>query len=115
MWASNPFFGIGPDNFRWTYGTLAGKAAFDTRVFSNNMFLEFAATLGTSGVATFCAALFLALKSGRRTAPESTADVIGLSILVAMTAHGLADYLLAFTGHYLVFGLAMGALSRSER
>jgi O-antigen ligase len=112
MWASNPFFGIGPDNYRWTYGTLAGKAAFDTRVFSNNMFLEFAATLGTFGLAAFVAALVLALRRGWRGAPGSEVGVIGLSILVAMTVHGLADYLLAFTGHYLVFGLALGVLSR---
>jgi hypothetical protein len=114
MWAANPFFGVGPDNYRWTYGDLAGKATFDTRVFSNNMLLEFAATLGTFGLAAFSAALLLALRSGWREAPESQAAVIALSILVAMTVHGLADYLLAFTGHYLVFGLVIGVLSRAE-
>ncbi|MEO8499951.1 MAG: hypothetical protein ABI565_03485 [Vicinamibacteria bacterium] len=114
MWSSNPFFGAGPDNYRWTYGTLAGKAAFDTRVFSNNMFLEFAATLGTLGLAGFCAALALALANGWRLAPRSEVSLAALSILVAMTVHGLADYLLAFTGHYLVFGFAVGALSRHE-
>ncbi len=25
MWAENPFFGAGPDNYRWTYGTMVGK------------------------------------------------------------------------------------------
>ncbi len=112
MWSANPFFGVGPDNYRWTYGALAGKATFDTRVFSNNMFLEFAATLGTFGLAAFLAALVLALANGWRQARESSAALIALSILVAMTVHGLADYVLAFTGHYLVFGLAMGAASR---
>ena len=114
MWSENPFFGVGPDNYRWTYGTLAGKAAFDTRVFSNNMFLELAATLGTFGLASFCAALGLSLLSGWRDAPASDLSLIALSILVAMSVHGLADYVLAFTGHYLVFGLAIGTLSRSS-
>lgn len=112
MWSANPFFGVGPDNYRWTYGTLAGKATFDTRVFSNNMFLEFAATLGTLGLGAFLAALALAIVNGWREAVESSTALIGLSILVAMAIHGLADYVLAFTGHYLVFGLAMGAASR---
>ena len=111
MWSANPFFGVGPDNYRWTYGALAGKAAFDTRVFSNNTFLEFAATLGTFGLAAFGAALGLALLNGWRHAGESGVALMALSILVAMTVHGLVDYVLAFTGHYLVFGFAMGAAS----
>jgi hypothetical protein len=112
MWAANPFFGVGPDNFRWTYGTMAGRPTFDTRVFANNVFLEFAATLGTFGLASFCAALVFALSAGWRNAPRSDAALIALSILIAMTVHGLADYLLAFTGHYLVFGFAVGVVSR---
>ena len=114
MWSANPFFGVGPDNYRWTYGEVAGKPTFDTRVFSNNMFLEFAATLGTFGLASFGVALTLALLNEWRRAAGSEVSLIALSILVAMTVHGLADYLLAFTGHYLVFGFAMGALSRRE-
>jgi O-antigen ligase len=112
MWAENPFFGVGPDNFRWRYGTMAGKTAFDTRVFANNLYLEFAATLGTLGGAAFCASLGFALLNGWRLAPRSETALIALSILVAMSVHGLADYLLAFTGHYLVFGFAVGVLSR---
>lgn len=111
MWRANPFLGIGPDNYRWTYGALAGKTTFDTRVFSNNMFLEFAATLGTFGLSAFLAALAFALSNAWRQAPESSPALIALSILVAMTLHGLADYVLAFTGHYLVFGFALGTAS----
>lgn len=113
MWAENPFFGAGPDNFRWTYGTMAGKAVFDTRVFANNMFLEFAATLGALGLAAFGAGVAFALWTGARLAEASDVARVALLILVAMLVHGLADYVLAFTGHYLVFGLVVGALSRS--
>lgn len=112
MWAENPFLGAGPDNYRWTYGTMAGKAVFDTRVFANNMFLEFAATLGALGLAAFSAAIVFALWSGARRAGTSETARMALLILVAMLVHGLADYVLAFTGHYLVFGLMIGALSR---
>lgn len=114
MWAANPFFGIGPDNYRWTYGTLAGKKTFDTRVFANNMYLEFAATLGTFGLATFLAALCFALLRGVSAAPTSDTARIAVAILVAMSVHGFADYVLAFTGHYLVFALAIATLSAPE-
>lgn len=112
MWAQNPFFGVGPDNYRWTYGAMAGKAVFDTRVFANNLFLEFAATLGAPGLAAFGSAIVFAIWSGVRFAGTSEAARMALLILVAMLVHGLADYVLAFTGHYLVFGLAVGTLSR---
>jgi len=111
MWASHPFFGVGPDNYRWTYGALAGKKTFDTRVFANNMYLEFAATLGTLGLAAFLAALALALGRGAGLAAASDTARIAVTILVAMSVHGLVDYVLAFTGHYLVFALALGTLS----
>lgn len=111
MWATYPFFGAGPDSFRWMYGPIAGKAAFDTRVFANNTFLEFAATLGTFGLSAFTAVLGFALLAGVRSAARADGALIAFAILVTMTAHGLADYLLAFTGHYLVFGFAVGVMS----
>jgi|CXWL01.1.fsa_nt_gi hypothetical protein len=113
MWATYPFFGAGPDNFRWMHGTLAEKAAFDTRVFANNMFLEFAATLGTFGLSAFTAVLGFALLAGLGRAGRADEALIAFAIFVAMTTHGLADYVLAFTGHYLVFGFAVGVLARS--
>jgi hypothetical protein len=113
MWASHPFLGVGPDNYRWTYGEVAGKPTFDKRVFANNMYLEFLATLGSLGFAAFLAALAFAIRNGWRRASEGPVTLIALSILIVMSVHGLADYLLAFTGHYLVFGFALGVLARS--
>ena len=115
MWAANPFFGVGPDNFRWTYGTAAGKAAFDTRVFANNLFFELAATVGTLGLASFLAALVFAVSSAYAGASLSPSACAAFAVLVAMTVHGLTDYLFAFTGHYLVLGLAMGTAARFPR
>lgn len=112
MWAAHPFLGTGPDNFRWMYGGLAGKAAFDTRVFANNTFLEVAATLGTFGLSAFAAALGFALWAGFKSAATAESTLIALAILLAMAIHGLVDYVLAFTGHYLVFGFAVGVLAR---
>lgn len=114
MWAVHPFLGIGPDNYRWTYGALAGRKTFDTRVFANNMYLELAATLGTFGLATFLAALVFALRRGVASAVTSDCARMALCLLVAMSVHGLVDYVLAFTGHYLVLALALGTLSAPE-
>lgn len=112
MWGANPFFGVGPDNFRRTYGTVAGKSAFDSRVYANNVFLELASTLGTFGLAAFCVAVAFSLASGWRAALLSPTSRAALAILVAMMVHGLVDYLFAFTGHYLVFGFVVGTLAR---
>ena len=108
MWASHPLLGVGPDAFRWSYGRSVGRDAFDTRVFANNTVLEFAATLGSLGLAAWLAAVALALRSRVRRARESPAALASLAILIAILVHGLADHLLAFTGHYLVFALAIG-------
>jgi O-antigen ligase len=113
IWKSHPFLGVGPDNYRWTYGVVAGKPTFDTRVFANNMYLEYLATLGSLGFAAFGVALVFAIRLGWKRASEESTTLIALSILIAMSVHGLADYLLAFTGHYLVFGFALGVLARS--
>ena len=115
MWTAHPLLGIGPDNFRWTYGLFVGKAVFDTRVFANNTFLEMAATLGALGLAALCAAIVLAFRTGWRMKDPSDVALAAFAILIAITVHGLTDYLLAFTGHYLVFGFAIGVLSRDGR
>lgn len=112
MWAAHPFFGVGPDNYRRTYGTWAGRDVFDTRVYANSLYLELAATLGTTGLAAFLAALAFAFARLRpRGAEDSAAVAFGL--LAVVTLHGLVDYTLAFTGHYLVAGLAFGIAARS--
>ena len=114
MWAAYPFFGVGPDGYRREYGAWAGRNVFDRRVYANNTALEYAATLGSFGLAAWLAAVVLA-GSGWRSSMTSSVGVALLSILVAMVVHGLVDHVLAFTGHYLVFGFAVGWLgARSE-
>ena len=47
----HPVLGIGPDNFRHTYGRYLGLAAWDERVHANNSYLEVLAGMGAIGVA----------------------------------------------------------------
>lgn len=119
MWRERPLLGVGADNFRWLYGPRAGRSIWDTRVFANNLYLEAAATTGALGLFAVCGTLAAsALASARAAwqAPAAAPVAAGACGLVAaIAAHGLVDYLLAFTGHYLVLALVVGiaaALSR---
>ncbi len=120
MWWERPLIGVGSDNFRRLYGPLAGKAAWDARVYCNNTLLEAAATTGALGLAAFVALL---LACGRaawqrlRGAPPGWARAEAaalLALLAATVVHGLLDYFLAFTGHYLSFAFMVGALGARE-
>ena len=47
----HPLLGIGPDNFRHTYGRRLGLAAWDERVHANNSYIEVLVGMGAIGVA----------------------------------------------------------------
>jgi O-antigen ligase len=120
LWRRQPLTGVGSDNFRWLYGEAAGRTSWDTRVFANSALLEAAATTGLLGLValagTLAATTGAAWKAFGR--PGATAAAAALfALTVGLTAHGLVDYVLAFTGHYLLFGFVVGAvagLSRTE-
>lgn len=111
MWAERPFSGFGSDSFRWMYGARAGRRYWDERVFANNALLEAGATTGTLGAAalvlTLVAAGFAAARSAARADTASRMALLGL--VVGLAAHGVVDYLLAFTGHYLLFAFVVGS------
>jgi len=114
MWRAHPLLGVGPDRFRHLYGPWAGRAWWDDRVYANNLLLEVAATVGTAGAALLAAAVAAAAVRAwraRRDASGATEAVAVLSLLAFVAAHGLVDYVLAFTGHYLVRAFAVGAAS----
>ena len=62
----HPLLGIGPDNFRHTYGRHLGLAAWDERVHANNSYIEVLAGMGAIGVVALAWLLFAALRSGTR-------------------------------------------------
>jgi hypothetical protein len=119
MWRERPLLGVGADNFRWLYGPRAGHAFWDRRVFANNLYLEAAATTGTLGllaiVATLGTALYGAVRAAWRT-PHLLPVAAALGgVLAAVAAHGLVDYLLASTGHYLLLAVAVGLAASLPR
>lgn len=114
MWRRHPVLGVGSDNFRWLHGTFAGRADNDPRTFSNNTLLEAASTTGSLGLFALVATLGSALSGAWRAAGGrgGGANPFGAAIfglLVAVTAHGFVDYVLAFTGHYVAFAFLIGS------
>ena len=59
----HPVLGIGPDNFRLLYGSRLGLAAWDTRVHTNNTYLEVLVGLGVVGLVPLLWLLFAGVRS----------------------------------------------------
>ena len=118
LFLEHPILGVGPDNFRWLYGAFAGKQVWDTRVYSNSLYLEL---LSTTGIVGFAAFMFLAARAlaglVRRASGDSAAfEVAAIAAsLAGFLVHGLFDYLLAFTPIYLAFFVLLGAASAALR
>jgi hypothetical protein len=113
MSAAHPIVGVGPDNFRLSYGAYAGVANADPRVTSNNMFLEVLTGSGILGTAAF---LFLCWRTRgvirgvrRRLPPAAWSIYSGVAAAAfAIVLHGLVDSFLTFTPTYLVISLTLG-------
>ena len=119
LWRSRPLTGVGSDNYRWLYGPAAGQASWDTRVFANNALLEAAATTGLVGLAallgTLAATGLAAGRALRLAGPAGGAAAALFALTVGLAAHGLVDYVLAFTGHYLLFAFVVGSAAGLAR
>ena len=120
LFLEHPILGVGPDNFRWTYGAFAGKEVWDTRVFSNSLYLELLSTLGIVGFAAFAllttrAMVGLVRRVSTASAPIEPIEPIEIAVIAASLAgflvHGVFDYLLAFSPIYLAFFVLLGAAS----
>jgi hypothetical protein len=113
MAAAHPVLGVGPDNFRWSYGPYARVPDPDHRVTSNNTYLEVLTGTGVLGLAAF---LWLAWRIlgacrdvGRRAAAGAWALHAGVAAaLVAVALHGLLDSFLTLTPTYLTMSLVVG-------
>lgn len=108
MWWQQPWFGVGPDNFRLLYGRYSSVAAADPRIHSNNMYVEVLAGMGLAG---FAAMLWLGERFGRAALVAARTDGLGLGIAAACATcaiHGLVDSFLAFTGTYILMAIVAG-------
>jgi O-antigen ligase len=145
MVAAHPLLGMGPDNFRLSYGRYAGIASADPRTHSNNMYLEMLAGGGLLVGAAFAWLLWraarlvaVALPAGRdATAPPSperpaSADASRrasperawahasrragiVAATLAIAVHATVDSFLSFAPTYVLFALTLGCAVASAR
>ena len=113
MLLAHPLLGVGPDNFRMTYGRYLGLRQWDTRVHSNSMYVELFACTGLLGGVAFLWLAWRALAALGRSLRSSSALDLALpaGIMAAELAffgHGFTDYFLGFTPTYLVVWLTLG-------
>jgi hypothetical protein len=113
MWLAHPWLGVGPDNFRLTYGRYAGIDRPDPRVHANSMYLEALSGAGLFGLAALLVLVASCLGTlVRRTraadGDSRIAHAAFLSALVVIAGHGLVDSFLSFTTTYLTFAIVCG-------
>ena len=115
MAAAHPLLGVGPDNFRLVYGSVAGLPHADPRTHSNNMYLEILAGGGIAAAGAFAWFVWRAAGSfmrigGRGPVPSGVAAA-GAAIAV----HGLVDSFLSFAPIYIVFAMTLGFAAAIDR
>jgi hypothetical protein len=111
----HPLLGIGPDNFRHTYGRRLGLAAWDERVHANNSYIEMLVGMGVAGLSATAWLMFAALRSGTRSlvdVSDARLPIVAASFAACavIAVHALVDSFLTFTPTYAVFAIAAGML-----
>lgn len=117
MVLERPLFGVGPDTFRWRYGTYLNLDEWNTSIHANNLYLEWLADTGVIGLAMF---LWFSWKLFTAALPGPMAfgddqDLIRLALLASLVTwyvHGLFDYFYEFTPTYVAFWLIAGLTLR---
>ena len=115
MFVAHPLLGVGPDNFRLLYGTYAGLSGTDSRIHTNNMYLEILVGGGLAGGAAFFWLLWRVATTLRATARRIDDEhrwgfAAIAAAVVAILVHGLADSFLTFTPTYLMISVTLGLL-----
>lgn len=108
----HPLLGVGPGAFRLVYGEVLGYPRWDTRIHSNDLYLELAATTGLLGLGAFVLVVGGALRRhvrGIRDAAPSGLAIGLIGAAVAFLAHGVVDYFLGFGPTGVLFWVLLGA------
>jgi O-Antigen ligase len=118
MLAAHPWLGVGPDNFRLSYGEYARlPAAADPRLHSNNMYVEMFTGGGLIAGAAF---LWLASRAAgsfvRGVRASDNAAAVGIAAAgVAIALHGFVDSFVSFAPTYILFSLTLGLAAACAR
>ena len=122
MLAAHPLLGVGPDNFRLSYGEHSAIDCADPRVHSNDMYIEMVVGSGLIGGLAFAWLLWRAaghFASGLRLArDQQLTAALGIAAAgLAIGLHGVVDSFLGFTPTYVLIAVTLGfavACSRME-
>ena len=113
--AERPATGIGLDNFRLTYGEVAGWRAWDTTIHTNNWYVETLVSLGILGslpILTWLLLLCRDILVQLRRPLISTGNCawqMALAVgLLSFIIHGFLDYFLLFNGIAFLFWILVG-------
>ncbi len=112
MFAEHPLLGVGADNFRLAYGPYAGVRLADSRLHSNDMYVEILAGTGLAGGAAFA---WLLWRAGLAFARAARVDAGIAAAGLAIAVHGVVDSFLSFASTYVVFAITLGLAVASSR
>lgn len=113
----HPLFGVGPDNFRWSYGPYAGLTNWNTDIHANNLYLEWLTGTGLIGFLAFIwfswrlAHLGLAQLRCYQIEGDWLISLGLVAGLATWYVHGFFDYFYEFTPTYIAFWLLVGFLA----
>ena len=120
LFADHPVLGIGPDNYRLSYGPYLNLTRFDTRTHSNNLYLEMLVGGGLLGAALFAWLLWRVGVTTLRGVNLASGAVMpgavgGVAAAVgAIGVHGVFDAFLAATPTYVLIAITVGLVLACE-
>jgi O-antigen ligase len=113
---AHPLFGVGPDNYRLTYGPYLGSTRWSTSIHANNMYIEWLADTGIIGLLAFLLMSLALVRMAVRSVPAGLLTPLWpwhlalIASLCAWYAHGFVDFFYEFTpattALWLLVGLA---------
>ncbi len=120
MIREHPFLGVGPDNFRLTYGDWIGEPEADRSYHSHNLYLEFFVSAGIAGGLLFLWLVFRILSQLRRLWTRGSDIDLAFRVgavagATAILVHGFVDYFLEFTPLNLIIWASFGLIIAGDR
>jgi hypothetical protein len=122
IWQTRPLVGIGPGVFQYIYGPYLGMQRWDTRIHTNNLYLEVLVGAGVLGLLAFVGLIGAQMVQASRTLCESRSGGLKqpqlrwvvLACMLALTSfliHGMFDAFLAFMTTNLLLWMLLGMIS----
>ncbi|GAB4119281.1 MAG: hypothetical protein Fur005_27400 [Roseiflexaceae bacterium] len=120
LWMQRPLLGIGPGVFQYVYGPVAGLSRWDTRIHTNNLYLELLVGGGVWVLFSFVLLIGQTLRKGMQYLRQHGAQSAGSGAwwgvlasmlgVVAFLLHGVLDAFIAFMTTNLLLWVLIGVV-----